>query len=151
MGSLMHQASSGLGGNREANPSVFFYFDIAITNIYEECRIPIDTLSHCTVHEIMLSSTDWPSCSEAPTSHTYASQPSSVIVLSTSLAVCDVFSPKIIKKRVRKPAGGPLLIRSLISVVNPIERSELSDCTRDSAMYVEIHFITALMRRGVRK
>ena len=77
--------------------------------------------------------------------------PNSVMVSSISLVVCAVLSPKIIKKRVRKPVGGPLLIRSLMSVVNPIERSELSDCTLDSAMYVEIHFITALMRRGVRK
>ena len=100
---------------------------------------------------VSFTSSIWSSCSEAPTSHADASQPSSVIVLSTSSAVCDVFSPKIIKKHVRKPGGGPLLIRSLISVVNPTERSELSDGTRDSAMYVEIQFITALMRRGVRK
>ena len=40
-------AYSGLSGNRGANSIVFFF--ILIESIYEVTRIPIDTLSHCTV------------------------------------------------------------------------------------------------------
>ena len=45
-------AYSRLCGNRAANSIVFFL--ILMESIYEVTRIPIDRLSDCTVHEIML-------------------------------------------------------------------------------------------------
>ena len=83
----------------------------------------------------------------APSSH-----PSSAMPSSTAICVCPIFSPNTLKNLVRNPSGGPLSMMSLIIiVVKPIERSCFSDCTRDNVMSVAIHFVTALMRRGVRK
>ena len=44
------------------------------------------------------------------------------------------FSSNNLRNRVRNPSGGPSLMRSLIAVVKPIDRSCFSDCTRDKAM-----------------
>ena len=80
-----------------------------------------------------------------------SSHPSSVMASATAICVCSIFSPNMFKNLVSFPSGGPLSMMSLNVVVKPIERSCFSDGTRDNAMYVAIHFISPLRRRGVRK
>ena len=144
---------------KNVNPclSVYLFIEVA-TSMQDYVCTDVRCFTASNAHT-SASRLSRPECFKAPAFHTsmhaqqWHHQATQVLSLlfSTSLAVCLIFSSKTFKKRVRKPLGGPLSISSLTEEVRPIERSCLRDCTRDKAMYVEIHFMTVLIRRGVRK
>ena len=61
-------------------------------------------------------------------------QPSSTNTSSMSFSVRAAFSSKTLRKRVRKPSGGPRSMSSLMAGVKPMERNSRKLRTRDKAM-----------------